>query len=126
LRKIGTKEISTIKVGVSEISFNKASSRKFNIAEVRLYLWILLPPCIPSFSALLEDSKMFLVRHDALPVYFFLLCSIVLKQLYSNPQPADCHIPLPLRIFVAIWQTFLAKYTRAGASFPHGGIKMSR
>lgn len=75
--KVGTTEICAIEVGITEVC----------TAKVRLYLWMLFPPSIPSLCSLPENIEMFLICHN---IYFlsntFYLCFILYCLLLEITQ----------------------------------------
>ncbi len=57
LPEIGLGKVRIAKINFSEISLAKVSSAKISSAKIRMYLWVLFSPCIPSIHPLVREFQ---------------------------------------------------------------------
>ena len=53
---------------MAEVGLAEVGSAEVGSAEIRLYLWMLLSPCIPGDCTLFEYIKVFLICHVGSPM----------------------------------------------------------
>ena len=63
LTEVSPAKVSPAKVSLEEVSPEEVSLEEVSLAEVGLYEIMLVPPLIPAFYPLLQECKVFFVRH---------------------------------------------------------------
>lgn len=80
--EVGMAEVGSAQAGFAQVGVDEVGSPEDGSAQVRPLFLVLRSPCVPCRASLLEQVKVFLVRHS---VSAYLLCelSTLLKRLYS-------------------------------------------